>query len=394
MPIYHDYHGGDSNSSSIYTWDQIQISLKYLLLSYQPILSDSTVVASFLSDQPPKQICADFEQNSVSEFQEQESEAEIQAKSESTFQILNISSTNQEEWNSANSDDQKQEDEDEDVLDARRIYRGLEDRNEAVVGHRPPPESPDMNTPTEELFPIQTPACRNKTEVAENECGIHSGAEDGAVAKGKAGTESYTARREMPASNGAEDFADKGTESSAEVSASAKGKWTGAIATVSDGGLRARLLRRFFLLTPPPLLATTTIFPWDRVEVKMRERETVTCVAIVEDGFARKGTSDVGLAVMAASLWDGTAPRRASVEVVGGCWNERERVTTLDDLMGLSRCWLLTIQEAQMIRFCFWTLSCKSFVQILMISIHGPNQFCLLFVDGQQFYQWDPGGAL
>ncbi|MED6114559.1 hypothetical protein PIB30_081480 [Stylosanthes scabra] len=205
MPIYHDYHG-DSKSSSISTWDQIQISLKYLLPSYQPIPSDSAVVASFLSDQPPKQIYADLEQNSVPEFQEKESEAEIdegdaatiqnatkfpdlyqeakwnsensdqeiantdqelttdptqfhqiqeitdpdfqfqiqteiepehqkpesssqfpeittleQAKSETAFQILNISSTNQEERNSANSDDQKQEDDDEDVLDARRI---------------------------------------------------------------------------------------------------------------------------------------------------------------------------------------------------------------------------------------------------------------------------------
>ncbi|MED6114560.1 hypothetical protein PIB30_081481 [Stylosanthes scabra] len=138
----------------------------------------------------------------------------------------------------------------------------------------------------------------------------------------------------MPASNGAEDFIDNGTESNAEVSASAKGKWTGAIAAVCDGGLRARLLRRFFLLTLPPLLATTTIFPWDRAEVKTRERKTVTYVATVEDDIARHGTGDVGLAVRAVGLWDGTAPRRASVEVVSGGWNEREGVTTLDDLMG------------------------------------------------------------
>ncbi|MED6213973.1 hypothetical protein PIB30_098598 [Stylosanthes scabra] len=53
---------------------------------------------------------------------------------------------------------------------------------------------------------------------------------------------------------------DRGT-SSAEVDVSAKGKWTDAIAAVFDGGLRARLLRRFFLLNPPPLLAA--VFPWD-----------------------------------------------------------------------------------------------------------------------------------
>ncbi|MED6207329.1 hypothetical protein PIB30_034747 [Stylosanthes scabra] len=66
MPIYHDYHG-DSRSSSISIWDQIQINLKSLLPSYEPILCDSTVVASFLSDQPQKHLSADFEQNSVSD---------------------------------------------------------------------------------------------------------------------------------------------------------------------------------------------------------------------------------------------------------------------------------------------------------------------------------------
>ncbi|MED6118785.1 hypothetical protein PIB30_005923 [Stylosanthes scabra] len=58
MPIYHDYHG-DSKSSSILTWDQIQISLKCLLPTYEPVLCDSPVVLSFLSTQ---QICADFTQ--------------------------------------------------------------------------------------------------------------------------------------------------------------------------------------------------------------------------------------------------------------------------------------------------------------------------------------------
>ncbi|MED6195484.1 hypothetical protein PIB30_038269 [Stylosanthes scabra] len=58
MPIYHDYHG-DAKSSSISTWDKIQISLKCLLPSYEPILCDSPVVSSFLSTQ---QICTDFPQ--------------------------------------------------------------------------------------------------------------------------------------------------------------------------------------------------------------------------------------------------------------------------------------------------------------------------------------------
>ncbi|MED6146283.1 hypothetical protein PIB30_033108 [Stylosanthes scabra] len=62
MPIYHDYHG-DSKSSSISTWDQIQINLKFLLPTYQPILCDSPVVSSFLSDQKQPHICPEFQQS-------------------------------------------------------------------------------------------------------------------------------------------------------------------------------------------------------------------------------------------------------------------------------------------------------------------------------------------
>ncbi|MED6218220.1 hypothetical protein PIB30_024859 [Stylosanthes scabra] len=47
-----------------------------------------------------------------------------------------------------------------------------------------------------------------------------------------------------------------------EVGASVRGKWTGAIATATDGGLRARRLRRFVLLTSSPLLAA--VLPWNR----------------------------------------------------------------------------------------------------------------------------------
>ncbi|MED6113835.1 hypothetical protein PIB30_074545, partial [Stylosanthes scabra] len=65
MSIYHDYHG-DSKDSSILTCDQIQISLKYLLLSYQPILCDS-LVSSFLSNKKQQQICAHFKPNFTSD---------------------------------------------------------------------------------------------------------------------------------------------------------------------------------------------------------------------------------------------------------------------------------------------------------------------------------------
>ncbi|MED6110481.1 hypothetical protein PIB30_043313 [Stylosanthes scabra] len=71
MPIYYDYHG-DSRSSSISSWDQIQISLKSLLPNYEPILCDSAIVGYFLSDQPQKHFSADFEQNLVSENADQE----------------------------------------------------------------------------------------------------------------------------------------------------------------------------------------------------------------------------------------------------------------------------------------------------------------------------------
>ncbi|MED6110517.1 hypothetical protein PIB30_043770 [Stylosanthes scabra] len=77
MPIYHDYHG-DAKSSSISHWDQIQICLKILLPSYQPVLSDSAAVESFLTDQKQMQIDANFQQTCASiiatmvEIQEEE----------------------------------------------------------------------------------------------------------------------------------------------------------------------------------------------------------------------------------------------------------------------------------------------------------------------------------
>ncbi|MED6189407.1 hypothetical protein PIB30_095703, partial [Stylosanthes scabra] len=132
---------------------------------------------------------------------------------------------------SANSEDQKQEDEDE--LEARRIYRGLEDRNEAVVVQRPPPEPPDLKSSVEELFAMQTRACQNVIEVAENEASRST--EVGAFAKGK---------------RIATTLEDIATPVEDETT------------TVTNGGLRARCLRRFVLLNPPPLLVA--ILPWDR----------------------------------------------------------------------------------------------------------------------------------
>ncbi|MED6219358.1 hypothetical protein PIB30_035072 [Stylosanthes scabra] len=311
MPIYHDYHS-DSKSSSISTWDQIQISHKSLLPSYQSILCDSAIVESFLSDQPQMQLSADFEQNSdaatiqnATKFLDPDQEKseslrqipEIttseQSKSESAFQILNISSTNQkEEWNSANYEDQKQAEEDE--LDARRNYCGLDNQNEAVVLQRPPPEPPDLQSPVKKLFPFQTATCQNMKVVAENECGIHTSVEDVAVAKGKVKTEVATssnartreAVREATAIGGAASqtlgfsvpifktriveasithFMENSNATDLAISGNTEivdEAGTSVVASATHGGLRACQLRWLVLLIPPPLLGV--VFPWNR----------------------------------------------------------------------------------------------------------------------------------
>ncbi|MED6195473.1 hypothetical protein PIB30_038161 [Stylosanthes scabra] len=306
MPIYHDYHG-DSKSSSISTWDQIQISLKFLLPSYEPILCVSPLVSSLLSDP----ICTDFKQIvTLHEIQDEEySDVEIQensaipdaeipeislnletaisihtqqqaeistpemqastmdstnqnskihpapptiidnihqqnseiqcqnqiqiqklhnqAKSDFNFQKINNYSTNQEEeWNSASSDhrsitnldsktkiavktmyspsltDQKQEE--DAVLNEMHICYEFDDQSTTVAVNQPPPKPPDPS--------------------------LHSSTEDDASVRGKCTSSSVAART--------------------------------TTATVADGGLWARQLRRFVSLTSSPLLAA--VFPWNR----------------------------------------------------------------------------------------------------------------------------------
>ncbi|MED6145235.1 hypothetical protein PIB30_023342 [Stylosanthes scabra] len=250
-----------------------------------------------------------------------------------------------------------------DELHERRFYRGSEDWNAAVVVQRPPPEPPDLQSPVEELFPIQTPTCQNMTVVAENECEIHTGAEDVAVAKGnvddddaamndRAMTEDRTrhggsmedTRSTMailvtaatailaevgitrPLGNGGE----QETTSGAEVGAIAEaGQRTPATfedgkamdkkngtATVADGGLWARRLRRVFLLTPPPLLAA--VLPLNRVEartVKKQEEMAFSGVGVaggsghgapLMDGMVTVGWSTA----VAEKFFNGAALRR------------------------------------------------------------------------------------
>ncbi|MED6193369.1 hypothetical protein PIB30_018711 [Stylosanthes scabra] len=215
MPIYHDYHG-DAKSSSIFSWDTIQISLKCLLPSYEPVLCDSPVVSSFLSTQ---EICADFTQtcasiietmNNIIREEQQNSDQQIQAKSTNPDPdpekiIKQNSRSNAEigkvDWN------------------APRLDAALETTETEAV-NRPPPKSPNLPS-----IPVGS----------------------GTVVKAWVdGVETQTSGQDLQPLR---DVDEAGT--SAEVGASVRGKWTDAIATATDGGLRARWLRRFVSLTPP-----------------------------------------------------------------------------------------------------------------------------------------------
>ncbi|MED6147795.1 hypothetical protein PIB30_047054 [Stylosanthes scabra] len=120
---------------------------------------------------------------------------------------------------------------------------------------------------------------------------VRSGAEDGAVAKGKVDADLVPSESEDAVTTrganeaislsrgsifddsaatksdrtlGSESHTEDGAASNAKVGAPTKGKWTDAIATATVGGLslRARQLRRFFLLKSPPLLAI--VLRWNR----------------------------------------------------------------------------------------------------------------------------------
>ncbi|MED6160417.1 hypothetical protein PIB30_051392 [Stylosanthes scabra] len=227
MPIYHDYHGDFHNSINS-SWNQIQASLKILLPTYQPIPSDNLDQLSFLSYQKQKRICADFKQtyqeseNQKSEYESQE-EATIQNAIKITvsstlhqpdpdipseinegkfgvqYSDSTISDSIKQDLNSDKnrSQFQSQYDKDEDELNKRRLYRGSEDRIAAVVLQRPPPEPPDPKSlavgegePVSSAVAAETRSCRSADLMAAV-TGIHSGAEDGAVTKGKVEEHAY-----------------------------------------------------------------------------------------------------------------------------------------------------------------------------------------------------------
>ncbi|MED6178074.1 hypothetical protein PIB30_104224 [Stylosanthes scabra] len=214
------------------------------------------------------------------------------------------------------SQSQNQEDEES---DERSIYHGCDVRSMTVVLQRPPPEPPDLESLAvgDGVFDEKSnyyglnawstlstlvaanrppPKLPNFTEdgggelrslaheigcttpaVGDEGLTASSSAEDGAVAKGNV----VDAKAEPflhflgddDAANlncgGCARDADDGTRPAASVNigestTSARSAEVGAIASMTDGGLRARLLRRFISLTPPPLLVA--VFPWDREE--------------------------------------------------------------------------------------------------------------------------------
>ncbi|MED6118642.1 hypothetical protein PIB30_004692 [Stylosanthes scabra] len=111
--------------------DQIQISLKYLLPSYQLIISDSDLVSSFLSER----ICTDFEhtcriittRNAFSQKGEDNPDLKTQANSENADPEIQF---------------QSQYDEVED--DVSGNYHIVFDQSATVVVDRPPPEPLDL----------------------------------------------------------------------------------------------------------------------------------------------------------------------------------------------------------------------------------------------------------
>ncbi|MED6215840.1 hypothetical protein PIB30_001979 [Stylosanthes scabra] len=417
MPIYHDYHG-DSKSSSISTWDQIQIGLKSLLPSYEPILYDSSIVSSFLNYQKQPLSFLEFQQScdsinatlrklmqeeeenlypeSQAQLQQdldpeiqaqiqsnkircteiekpdpefakskytktdssidnsvQESDQQIQAKSELKFLRINNYSTNEEEWNSAivqnltevNTDptfnkstkpqlnsiiqirSQFQNQVDEDESDVSSNYQGVFDRSATVVVDRPPPEPPDLGAfevgkdePASALITTEAGSCR-PDDLIDPVTGIHRGAEDSAVTKGRGEgdvakpngssvviededdkpnaevgltttVEDIDARLETESNKttGMPEFGsdDKATDLSgdgyadnvnnealhnAEVVASVRGKWT--FPSAAEGRVAWRNGRapfccaRLLVAKPPPLLAA--VLPWDREGARSEE---------------------------------------------------------------------------------------------------------------------------
>ncbi|MED6178102.1 hypothetical protein PIB30_104478, partial [Stylosanthes scabra] len=102
---------------------------------------------------------------------------------------------------------QSQSQEDGDVFDEKGIYYGSDDRSVTIVVQRPPPEPPNLNSvavveyePESAVVTAKTGSCKTE-DLSDAMASIHSGAEDGAVVKGKVYTDigtSSTVRTAAP----------------------------------------------------------------------------------------------------------------------------------------------------------------------------------------------------
>ncbi|MED6108864.1 hypothetical protein PIB30_028184 [Stylosanthes scabra] len=120
---------------------------------------------------------------------------------------------------------------------------------------QPPPESPDLHSHSGVVGDADNDASQNRSGSAE--VIIAAREEKTLVKAGVAGVQKEENNQDLRL---VRNINEAGT--SAEVGASARGKWTGNVVIATDGGLRARQLRRLVLLTPPPFLAA--VFPWNR----------------------------------------------------------------------------------------------------------------------------------
>ncbi|MED6162736.1 hypothetical protein PIB30_073434 [Stylosanthes scabra] len=186
-----------------------------------------------------------------------------------------------------------------------------EDRKEAVLVQRPPPEPPDL-----------------KSLVVR----IHNGAEDSAFAKGNVDADLEPAETEEELTiKGTEDVAnlkrngsakeeeaaaltnrgggggniDDGTTRSAEVGAFVKEKRrtivAGVDATMTGGGLQSQGLCRVSPIVAKPPVLLAAVLPWDRAEAALTAKAAITTFMEEECATERKRRRSEGATLVATS---------------------------------------------------------------------------------------------
>ncbi|MED6195558.1 hypothetical protein PIB30_038982 [Stylosanthes scabra] len=340
-----------------------------------------------------------------------------QANSESEFQILHNSSANQKDkWNSANSEDQKQEDEDESK--ERSNYHGCDDRSVAVVVQRPPPEPPDLESLSVGDGEQAVAWSYKPEDLMDAATGIHSGAEDSAVAKGnvdngKAESFSHFLGDDDTADlncSGCVRDVDEGTRPATSVNigestASARsGTEHGAIGTTTDGGLRAR---RFLSLTPPPLLAA--VLPWNRggeeevwshdawnwtvnTNEEAVDVEDVILVNGTTNDACDSGTHGGRCVPWLAAMVEVSLKREVVVGVAATIGEKGVGVIRFGLLLGLTHTQDLEahIKEEQAALF-NWSSHYNFSAYWRQVQFSAATFFCFRINDGLGYKQWDPG---